>query len=363
MNRRFMLGAAAAAAPAALAAPALAQANPEIRWRAQSSFPRNLDVLYGTLERIANRVAALTENRFRITTFPSGEIVPGLQVMDAVQNNTIECGHTAAYYYIGKEPGLAFFTVVPFGLNTRQATAWFRHGGGNQLAEQLFNDYSITAFPAGDTGAQMGGWFRNEIRTPADVNGLKFRISGLAGRVFQAMGAVPQVTAAADIYPALERGVIDATEFVGPHDDERLGFFRVARFYYAPGFFEPSARLHFMTNKRAFDALPQQYKDALAIACAEADSEMVSRYDHLNPLALRRLVAGGAQLRFYSREILQAAWRANEQLMSDLSGQNPRFRTIWDSYRPYRSELFQWFRVSENSFDNFAFTAAAQGGG
>ncbi len=359
MNRRLILGAAAASAPAVLAAPALAQSNPEVRWRFQSSFPRNLDVLYGTAERIAARVAALTENRFRITTFPAGEIVPALQVLDAVQAGTIEAGHTAAYWYIGKEPGLAFFTAIPFGLNTRQMTAWMRHGGGQQLADQLFADYNITMLPAGDTGAQMGGWFRNEIRTQQDVQGLKFRISGLAGQVFQRMGAAPTLVAPADIYPALERGTIDATEFVGPHDDERLGFFRVARFYYAPGFFEPSARLSFMANRRAMEALPAQYREALSIACAEADSEMVSRYDHLNPIALRRLVAAGAQLRFYSREILQLAWRSNEALMADLAGQNARFRTIWESYRPYRSELFQWFRVAENSFDNFAFAAAA----
>jgi TRAP-type mannitol/chloroaromatic compound transport system substrate-binding protein len=363
MNRRLVLGAAAAAAPAALAAPALAQSNPEVRWRFQSSFPRNLDVLFGTAERVAAKVAALTEGRFRITAFPAGEIVPGLQVLDAVQAGTIECGHTASYWYIGKEPGFAFFTAIPFGLNTRQLTAWLRHGGGNQMADQLFAEYNIQAFPCGDTGAQMGGWFRQEIRTPQDVQGLKFRISGLAGQVFQRMGASPTLVAPADIYPSLERGTIDATEFVGPHDDERLGFFRVARFYYAPGWFEPAARLHFMSNKRAYDALPQQYKEALMIACSDADAEMVSRYDHLNPIALRRLVAQGTQLRFYSREILQLAWRSNEALMADLAGQNQRFRTIWDSYRPYRAEEFQWFRVSENSYDNFAFAAAQAGGG
>lgn len=359
MNRRIILGAAAAAAPLALAAPALAQANPEVRWRFQSSFPRVLDVLYGTAERIAARVAALTENRFRISVFPAGEIVPALQVLDAVQAGTIEAGHTAAYWYIGKEPGFAFFTTMPFGLTTRQLTAWLRHGGGNQLGDALFADYSIQAFPAGDTGAQMGGWFRQEIRTTQDIQGLKFRIAGLAGQVFQRMGAAPTLIAPADIYPALERGTIDATEFVGPHDDERLGFFRVARFYYAPGWFEPAARLHFMSNRRAYDALPDLYKAAIQVACAEADSEMTSRYDHLNPLALRRLVAAGAQLRFFSRDIMQSAWNANEALMADLAGQNARFRTIWANYRPYRGELFQWFRVAENSYDNFAFPAAA----
>ncbi|MDB5414755.1 MAG: transporter substrate-binding protein [Rubritepida sp.] len=359
MNRRLVLGAVAAAAPAALAAPALAQANPEVRWRLQSSFPRNLDVLYGTVEKVAARVAALTENKFRIQTFPAGEIVGGLQVLDAVQAGTLEAGHTACYWYIGKDPSFAFFTAVPFGLNTRQTTAWLRHGGGNQFADQLLADYNIVGIACGDTGAQMGGWFRNEIRTVADVQGLKFRISGLAGQVFQRMGANPTLVAPADIYPALERGTIDATEFTGPHDDERLGFFRVARFYYAPGFFEPAARLHFISNKRAYEALPAQYKEALAVACAEADSEMVSRYDHLNPIALRRLVAQGAQLRFYSREILQLAWNSNEAMMADLSAQNPRFKTIWDNYRPYRGELFQWFRVAENSYDNFAFAAAA----
>jgi TRAP-type mannitol/chloroaromatic compound transport system substrate-binding protein len=359
MNRRLVLGAAAGAAPAALAAPAIAQSMPELRWRFQSSFPRNLDVLFGTAEKVAARVAALTENKFRIQAFQAGEIVPGLQVLDAVQAGTIECGHTATYWYIGKEPGFAFFTAMPFGLNTRQTTAWLRHGGGNQLADALLADYNCVGIPCGDTGAQMGGWFRQEIRTQQDVQGLKFRISGLAGEVFKRMGANPTLVAPADIYPALERGTIDATEFTGPHDDERLGFHRVARYYYAPGFFEPAARLHMLINKRAYDGLPALYKEALSVACAEADSEMVSRYDHLNPLALRRLVAAGAQLRFYSREILQLAWRSNEALMADLSNQNPRFKTIWDAYRPYRGELFQWFRVAENSYDNFAFAAAA----
>jgi TRAP-type mannitol/chloroaromatic compound transport system substrate-binding protein len=359
MNRRALLGT-AAAAPVALAAPAIAQTMPEVRWRLSSSFPRSLDVLYGTGERIAARVAALTEGRFRIQVFPAGEIVPGLQVLDAVQAGTLEAGHTAAYYYIGKDPSFAFFTAVPFGLNTRMLTAWLTQGGGNQLGAELFRDYNVVAIPAGDTGAQMGGWFRSEIRSLQELSGLKFRIAGLAGQLFQRLGAVPTVIAAGDIYPALERGTLDAVEFVGPYDDEKLGFVRVARNYYAPGFWEAGARLHFMANQRAWDALPQTYREALEVACGEANAEMVARYDHLNPQALRRLVAAGAQLRFWPRDIMQAAWRETNGLYEDLSARNERFRRIWTSYRAYRDELYQWFRVAENSFDNFAFVAAAQ---
>jgi TRAP-type mannitol/chloroaromatic compound transport system substrate-binding protein len=359
MNRRALVGAAAPAA-ALLAAPAVAQTNPEVRWRLCSAFPRNLDVLYGTGERIAQRVASLTENRFQIRFFAAGEVVPGLQVLDAVQAGTVEAGHTPVYYYTGKDPSFAFFTALPFGLNARQNTAWLRHGGGDELAAELFRDYNIVGFPAGDTGAQMGGWFRNEIKSLDELRGLKFRVAGLAGEVFKRLGAVPTQVAPADIYPSLERGTLDAVEFVGPHDDEKLGFVRVARNYYAPGFWEAGAHLHLIVNQRAFEGLPAPYKSALEVACAEADADMLARYDHLNPQALRRLIAGGAQLRFWPREILQGAWREAHAMYEEMSGRNERFRRIWTAYRAYRDEEYQWFRVAENSFDNFAFPAAAQ---
>jgi TRAP-type mannitol/chloroaromatic compound transport system substrate-binding protein len=359
MNRRSLAAAAVPAAIAAtLATPAVAQTMPEVRWRAASSFPRVFDVLYGTFERIGARVAQLTDGKFRIQTFPAGEIVGGLQVLDAVQAGTIEAGHTAAYYYLGKEPGFAPFTAMCFGLNTRQMTAWFRFGGGNELAAELFREYNIHGITAGDTGAQMGGWFRNEMNTVEQLRGLKFRITGLAGQLFTRLGAAPTLIAPADIYPSLERGVIDAAEFVGPHDDERANYVRVARFYYAPGFWEPGARLHFMSNLRAYNALPDLYRHALDVACAEADSDMTARYDFLNPQALRRLVAAGAQLRFWPRPILEAAWRANEEMVADLSRQNARFGKIMESYNRFRVDQFQWFRVAENSYDNFAFSAA-----
>ena len=357
MNRRALFGA-AAAAPVALAAPALAQANPEVRWRLTSSFPRNLDILFGAPELIARRVAAITENRFQIRVFPAGEIVGGLQALDAVQAGTVECAHSASYYYTGKDPSFAFFTAMPFGLNTRMFNAWNRHGGGSQLAAELFGTYNTVVFSAGDTGAQMGGWFRKEVKTLQDVQGLKFRIAGLAGQVFAKMGATPTQVAASDIYPSLERGTLDAVEFVGPYDDEKLGFARVAPNYYFPGFWEPGARLHLMVNKSAFEALPAPYKAALEAACVEADQDMTARYDAANPQALRRLVAAGAHLRPWSREIMSAAWKATHELYDELSAKNERFKTIWESYRRFREDEYAWFRVAENSFDNFAYTAA-----
>ena len=352
------MGAAVAAAPAVLAAPALAQTLPEVRWRAASSFPRVFDVLFGTLEKVSARVAQLTDGKFRIQVFPAGEIVGGLQVLDAVQAGTIEAGHTASYYYLGKEPAFAAFTAMVFGLNTRQLTSWLRYGGGNELCDELYRDYSIKPLSCGDTGAQMGGWFRNEITSIDQIRGLKFRIAGLAGQLFTRLGAAPTMIAPADIYPALERGVIDATEFVGPHDDERANYVRVARYYYAPGFWEPGARLHFLSNQRAWAALPDQYRHALESACGEADADMTARYDFLNPQALRRLVAAGAQLRFWPRPILEAAWRANEEQNAEIARGNPRFAKVLESYNRFRTDQFQWFRVAENSFDNFAFSAA-----
>jgi TRAP-type mannitol/chloroaromatic compound transport system substrate-binding protein len=253
-----------------------------------------------------------------------------------------------------------FATVLLFGLNSRQQMAWLYEMGGNEKLNRLLYDrHNVLCFPLISTGAQMGGWFRKEIKSPEDLKGLKFRIGGLAGQVFQRLGAIPQQIAAGDIYPSLERGTLDAVEFVGPHDDEKLSFVRVARNYYAPGFWEPGARLHFMANQRAWDALPQPYREAVEVACGEANAEMLARYDHLNPQALRRLIAAGAQLRFWPRDILQAAWRETNGLYEETSSRNERFRRIWTAYRAYRDEEYQWFRVAENSFDNFAFPAAA----
>jgi TRAP-type mannitol/chloroaromatic compound transport system substrate-binding protein len=227
-RRKFIrtagVGAAVVATTGVVTAPAIAQSAPEFNWRLTSSFPKSLDALYGGAERLAKIVAEATDNKFQIRTFAAGEIVPGLQVLDAVQNGTVEMGHTASYYFYGKDPTFALCTTVPFGLNTRQMNAWITQGGGEQLINDFYKKYKVLGIATGNTTAQMGGWFRKEIHTVEDLKGLKMRIAGLAGDVMTKLGVVPQQIAGGDIYPALEKGTVDAAEWVGPYDDQKLGF-------------------------------------------------------------------------------------------------------------------------------------------
>ena len=267
-RRQFVQAAGLGLAAAAIAKPAIAQSAPEITWRLTSSFPKSLDTIYGAAETFSKAVAEATDGKFQIQVFAGGEIVPGLQAADAVTNGTVEMCHTAPYYYVGKDPTFAFATSVPFGLNSRQQNAWFYHGGGMDLMNEFFKGFNIHSMPGGNTGTQMGGWFRKEIKTPADFNGLKMRIGGLAGKVIAKLGAVPQQIAGGDIYPALEKGTIDAAEWVGPYDDEKLGFNKVAPFYYYPGWWEGGASLHFFTNTAKWAELPKSYQAILTSAAA-----------------------------------------------------------------------------------------------
>jgi TRAP-type mannitol/chloroaromatic compound transport system substrate-binding protein len=361
MKRRgFIKGAGVGVAATALATPAIvnAQGLPEVKWRMASSFPKSLDTLFGGGEFMCKRIAELTSNRFQIRIFAGGEIVPGLQVLDAVQAGTVEAGHTANYYYIGKDPTFAFDTAVPFGLNARQQNAWMYHGGGRELMNEFFKEYNVFAIPAGNTGCQMGGWYRKEIKTVADLQGLKMRIGGFAGQVLTKLGVVPQQIAGGDIYPSLEKGTIDAAEWVGPYDDEKLGFNKVAKYYYYPGWWEGGPQLSAIFNIAAYNTLPPEYKAALEAASAEANAWMIAKYDALNPPALRKLVAGGTELRPFSRDVMLACYNAAQQLYAETSAKNAKFKKVYDSWNKFREDQFLWFRVAENTYDNFAFVAA-----
>jgi TRAP-type mannitol/chloroaromatic compound transport system substrate-binding protein len=363
MQRRNFLKTAGAgiAASAAVAAPAIAQSAPEIRWRLTSSFPRSLDTIFGTCELFAKALAEATDGKFKINVHAPNEIVGGLQAMDAVSNGTVEIAHTCSYYYVGKDPAFALGTAVPFGPNSRQMNAWLYAGGGNQLLNEFYAPLNFVAFPCGNTGAQMGGWFRKEINTVADLQGLKMRIAGLAGQVMAKLGVVPQQLAGPEVYPALERGVLDAAEWVGPYDDLKLGFAKVAKYYYYPGWWEFGPTLHLYVNKTKFEELPASYKKALELAADMANTLMLAKYDAENPKALRELVAQGAVLKPYSREILEAGYKAWQEVAADISAKNPAFKKLYDSQTSFRNEETLWFRVAELPLDAFMAQMQSRG--
>jgi TRAP-type mannitol/chloroaromatic compound transport system substrate-binding protein len=295
----------------------------------------------------------MTGGKFQIRIFAAGEIVPGLQVLDAVQNGTVECGHTAPYYYIGKDPTWAFGTAIPFGLNARQYNAWWMFGGGDKVYNEFTQANGVVSLLAGNTGAQMGGWYRKEIKSLEDLKGLKMRIGGFAGQVLAKLGLVPQQIAGGEIYPALEKGTLDAAEWVGPYDDEKLGFNKVAKFYYYPGWWEGGPALHTQVNKKAWDSLPKDYQQVLTTASYEGNQWMLAKYDAQNPAALRRLVAAGTQLRAFPRDVMDASYRSANELYAETSAKNPAFKKVFDEYMKFRDESVPWFRVTENTFDDF----------
>jgi TRAP-type mannitol/chloroaromatic compound transport system substrate-binding protein len=354
MERRSFLsraGAGLGVGAALLAAPAMTKAQPAVRWRCTSGVPRALDVIFGGAEAVAQRVSDATGGRFQITVAPVGEIVPLPQAADAVMAGTVESAHIWTGWYMGKEPTWVFGSTIPFGLNQRQHNAWWKRGGGATMFNDWLRPHGVQFIMAGNSGAQMGGWFRREVRTAADVRGLKIRIPGLPGQIWHAAGAVPQMIPPADIYSALERGAIDAAEWVGPHDDERLGFHRIARFYYYPGWHEGSGTMGFLVNNRVWEALPADYRFILTAAAHEANLATMAHYDVYNELALRRLVAGGTQLREFPRPLLETLWDHAQAIYADLSRASADFKRFYEHYSSFQRRAAAWSRLQEASYD------------
>ena len=352
-RRSFLKRAAAGASAGVIAAPALAQSQPTINWRLASSFPKSLDTIYGAAETFTKRVSTLTNGKFNIRVFAGGEIVPALQVLDAVQAGTVEMGHSAAYYYFGKDPTFAFDCAVPFGLNSRQQTAWFDQGGGRDLLRSFYKDYGIVNFLGGNTGTQMGGWFRKEIKTVKDLDGLKMRISAFASKVMQRSGLVPQQIAGGDIYPSLEKGTMDAAEWVGPYDDAKLGFYKVAPYYYSPGWWEAGPQLSFYVGIKEWEKLPKEYQAAVEAASYEAHVAMQAEYDARNPAALARLLKNGVKMRFFSKEIMDACYKAAQATMEEEAAKNAKFKKIYDPWKRFLHDQNQWFSVAEAPMQNY----------
>lgn len=345
------------AAATGIAAPAIAQSQPEIKWRLTSSFPKSLDTIFGAAEVFAKSVSESTDGRFQIQVFAAGELVPGLQAADAVTNGTVEMAHTASYYYWGKDETFAFGTAVPFGLNCRMQNAWMYSGGGLDLMNEFYAKHNIYALPAGNTGAQMGGWYRKEINSVGDLNGLKMRIGGFAGKIIAKTGVVPQQIAGGDIYPALEKGTLDAAEWVGPYDDEKLGFNKVAKFYYYPGWWEGGPMLHAFININKWNELPKNYKAIVQAAAHAANEAMMANYDSKNPAALKRLLAGGAVLKAFPRDVMEASFKASNEIYAETVAKNPNFKKVYDNWLAFRNDQYFWWQVTELGFDAFQVAA------
>jgi TRAP-type mannitol/chloroaromatic compound transport system substrate-binding protein len=358
MDRRSFLtkaavGGTAAAAATALAAPAIAQTAPKVTWRLTSSFPKSLDTIYGGAEVLSKMVSEATDGNFTIQVFAGGEIVPPLEAANEVGAGNVEACHTVGYYYWGKDPAFAVAAAVPFSLSARGINAWHYHGGGIDLYNEFLAQHNLYALPGGNTGVQMGGWFRKEINTVADMTGLKMRVGGFAGKVMEKLGVVPQQIPGGEIYQSLEKGTIDAAEWVGPYDDEKLGFFKVAPYYYYPGWWEGGPTVHFMFNKAAWEGLTPTYQSILRTAAHAADADMLQKYDWLNPVAIKSLVGQGAQLRPFSAEILGACFDSANGVYAEMEASNPAFAKLWGSIKAFRSEHYTWAQIAEYNFDTF----------
>ena len=354
-RRKFLHGTAISMAAVATSGAVKAQSAgaDTVTWRMPSSFPKSLDTVWGNAVMIAERVRKLTDNKFDIKTFAAGEIVAPLQVLDAVQSGATECGHTAGFYYLGKEPSLVFDTGVPFGLTPRQHNAWLLYGGGLELLREVYAKFGVVQFASGNTGAQMGGWFRKEIKGVDDLKGLRIRTPGFLGMVYSKLGATPTQIAGGDIYPALEKGTIDAVEWVGPYDDEKLGFAKIAKFYYGPGVMELNASLCFIVNAAAYAKLPQHFKEALQSACAEASVDMLAKYDANNVLALRKLIASGVKLSTWPDAVMKAMQKATGEVIAEQSAKDATFAKVYKQWDVFRKDQQLWSAINDGAAEKF----------
>ncbi|MEW6559585.1 MAG: TRAP transporter substrate-binding protein [Pseudomonadota bacterium] len=355
-RRSFVKQAGLAGILAAGTAPAVVMAQQAVRWRLASSFPNSLDTIFGAANIFAQKVKEASGGKFEISVHAGGELVPPFGVVDAVQQGTVECCHTAPYYFFGKDPTFALGCAVPFGMNSRQMSAWMYQGNGLKLMREFYANYNIISFPMGNTGAQMGGWFRKPIKSVADMKGLKMRIGGFAGKVMERIGVVPQNIPGGDIYPSLEKGTIDAAEWIGPYDDLKLGFYKVAKNYLYPGWWEGGPQLDLFVNQKAYNALSPEYKAIVELAASHAHINMQAMYDAKNPPALKELVAKGAKLQGFPKDVMEAAFKASNDIYNELSASNPNWKKVYTDWYKFRNDDILWFRFADNEFDRFMAT-------
>ena len=354
MDRRSIIKHAGIAGVLAAGAAPAVHAQAAIRWRLASSFPKSLDTIYGGADVFSKAVKAMSGGKFEISVHAGGELMPPFGVMDGVQQGTVEMCHTVPYYFYGKNPAFALGSAIPFGFNPRQMNAWMLHGNGRKLMNEFYANYNAISFAGGNTGTQMGGWFRKEIKTTADFKGMKMRLGGgLVGEVMQKLGAVPQSIPAGEIYQALEKGTLDAAEWVGPYDDQKLGFNKVAPFYYYPGWWEGGPEVDFFVNRKAFDGLSAENKAIIEAATNVAHVDMLAKYDAMNPKALKQLVAAKTKVLPFSQAVMDASFKASMEVFAQNDAKSPEWKKIYADMRAFQRDQILWFRFAEARFDSF----------
>ena len=354
MNRRDFLSkasiSAAAVAATTINAPAVI-AQKTFRWKMVTTWPPKLPVLQDGCERLATRLNELSDGRLQIDVFAAGELVPPFGSFDAVSDGTVEVGSGASYYWAGKEPATQWFAAVPFGLNAQGMSAWFHGGDGLKLWEETYAPFNLVPRPGGSTGVQMGGWFNKEINTIDDYKGLKMRIPGLGGKVVDKAGGTVVLLPGGDIFTSLERGVIDATEWVGPLHDLRMGFYQAAKFYYFPGWHEPGTYLEYFFNKKAYDSLPKDLQQIVDAVCVENEHWVLAQFEAQNGAALQTLqTKHNVQLKQFPDAVLDALRKLSADVLEEEAGKSPIAKKVNESFKSFQGVVGSWGRISEKAY-------------
>ena len=323
------------------------------KWKMVTTWPKNFPVLGTAPERFAKNVEAMSNGRIKIKVYGAGELVPAMEVFDAVSRGTAELGHGGAYYWKGKIPEAQFFTTVPFGFTAQEMNGWLHYGGGMELWRELYGKFGLEPLAAGNSGVQMGGWFNKEIKTMDDLKGLKMRIPGLGGEVFKRAGGVPVMLPGGEVFTALQTGAIDATEWVGPYNDLAFGFFKAAKYYYYPGWHEPGATLEMMINQKAMAELPEDLQAIVRVAARECNQDMLDEFTARNASSLETLVnEHKVELRPYPQEVLKQLQTLSAQVVEEEANKSELGKKVYASFQAFRDSIAKYHDITERAYIN-----------
>ncbi len=327
------------------------QEQQTFNWKLVTSWPKNFPGLGYAPERFAKLVDTMSNGRLKIKVYAAGELVPALQVFDAVSQGTAEMGHSGAYYWKGKVPAAQFFTTVPFGLTAQEINGWMAYGGGQQLWEELYKPFGILPLPGGNTGVQMGGWFNKKINSVSDLKGLKMRMPGIGGEVLKRAGGVPVNMPGGEIFTSLQTGTIDATEWVGPYNDLAFGLYKAAKYYYYPGWHEPGSMMEFSINLKAFNKLPKDLQQIVRTTAQFINQDMLNEYTSRNNAALVELVEKhGVKLLRFPKDVISTLRVISNEVINELAAKDPAIKKVYNSFDAYRKQVSSYHKVSEQAF-------------